>query len=195
MATQLQLTLAASGQVFTLSESQIIYVNEDTLGSAVTYINERDGSKLVSIVSETKSAIDRISTRLMAVTLSNGSTPLVNIDRMNVKDRNSTGAYFEYDQEGATNIVIQTTDSFGEFMDTLLTTQGETVYEFDDVNATNDTISLAAAEGDLTSTFVNGVYFTAFGSTTATVNTIWSVSSSAWSGGKQLLVCNHRSLE
>ncbi|MGV8130700.1 MAG: hypothetical protein ACP5N7_01195, partial [Candidatus Pacearchaeota archaeon] len=65
--------------------------------------------------------------------------------------------------------------------------QGQLVYTFDEVSATTDTISLAAANGDLTATFVNGVGFTAFGSATAGINVIWVVSSSAFSGGKTVI--------
>lgn len=184
---QLQFTIAASGLPFTIDESQVLFVETDTLGSKVTYVNEVDGSKLSTVVTQAKTTIATASDNLLQVTKSDGSTPLVNIERINLKDKNSTGAYFEYDNNGATNITIQTSSTFGTFMSALLTKKGETVRDFDDVSATNNTISLAAAEGDLTSTYVNGVVFTTFGSSTNAMNSLWTVDSSAYSGGKTVI--------
>lgn len=184
---QLQFTIAASGLPFTIDESQVLFVETDTLGSKVTYVNEVDGSKLSTVVTQAKATIATASDNLLQVTKSDGSTPLVNIERINLKDKNSTGAYFEYDNNGATNITIQTSSTFGTFMSALLTKKGETVRDFDDVSATNNTISLAAAEGDLTSTYVNGVVFTTFGSSTNAMNSLWTVDSSAYSGGKTVI--------
>lgn len=186
--THLNLTLADGSGVFTIDESLVIFIESDTLGSLVSYAAEKDGVKRHKTCSDSPANLATMSTRFMAITAVGGLTKYVNIDRIDgLPIANSTGMSFFYDQEGQHNILIQTTDTATTFYTNMYTKEGRTVYTYDDVNPTNDTISLAAAHGDVTASFTAGVIFTGFGSDTTAMNGIFKVSSSAFSGGKTVI--------
>lgn len=189
MGKQITLSEASTGNHFTVDEFNILNVTTDTLGAAVYYIQDgRMGDKRLKIVNDSPALIAGVSEKLMAITV-NGATQYVHIDRINFTSivGNSTGVEFLYNMDGQTSRRIQTTNSESVFMTTYWEKLGKTVYSFDDVNATSDTISLAAAHGDLTGTFIAGVYFETFGSSTELMNANWKVTSSAYSGGKTVI--------
>lgn len=187
--THLNLTLADGSGVITIDESLVLFIESDTLGSVVSYVAEKDGLKRHKTCSDSPADIATMSTRFMAIVTEDSITKYVNIDRVDVTSAvvNSTGMGFFYDQEGQHNIFIQTEDTASTFFTNLYTKEGRTVYSYDDVNPTNDTISLAAAHGDKTSSFTAGVIFTGFGSTTTVMNGVFKVSSSTYSGGKTVI--------
>lgn len=192
MAEQLQFTDVNTGNKFTVPESFIIFVATDTLGASVQYIKEWTGNRYQNVVSETPANIALVSDTLIAVTIIDPvslSTQVnyVSTTRMGVIDGTGTYVKFDYDVEGATRRPISVTQTLIQLETLQRQKQGQLVYTFDAVSATVDTISLAAANGDLTATFTAGVGFTAFGSTTADMNTIWVVSSSAYTGGKTVI--------
>jgi hypothetical protein len=189
---ELQFTDVATGNKFTVPEKYIIFVATDTLGASVQYIKEWTGQRYQNVVSETPANIALVSDTLIPVTIVDtltGSTQVnyVSTTRMGVIDGTGTYVKFDYDVEGAIRRPISVTQTLIQLETLQREKEGQLVYAFDAVSATVDTISLAAAEGDLTATFTNGVGFTAFGSSTAAMNTIWVVSSSAFSGGKTVI--------
>ena len=189
---ELQFTDVASGNKFTVPEKYIIFVATDTLGATVQYIKERDGQRFENVVSETPANIALVSDTLIAVTirdLLSGSTQVNYVSTLRIGVIDGTGTYvkFDYDVEGTTRRPISVTQTLIQLETLIREKEGQLVYAFDEVSATVDTISLAAANGDKTATFTAGVGFTAFGSTTAAMNTIWVVSSSAYSGGKTVI--------
>lgn len=183
---QLTLTEASTGNHVTVEELNIIYVQADTLGSLVTYIDQPDGQRLNLVCSDAPATIAGMSAELILVTI-DGKSVYVNNKRILLADTNATGVQFLYDAAGASPRQEQTTDSEQTFYTRSYQKSGFTVYAFDDVNATNDTISLTAANGDKTASFTAGVFFTVFGSATDTVNGIYKVTSSAFSGGKTVI--------
>lgn len=189
---ELQFTDVASGNKFTVPEKFIIFVATDTLGATVQYIKEWQGQRYENVVSETPANIALVSDTLIPVTVvdvPSGSTQVnyVTTTRIGVIDGTGTYVKFDYDVEGASRRPISVTQTLIQLETLQRQKEGQLVYTFDAVSATVDTISLAAVNGDLTATFIAGVGFTAFGSTTADMNTIWVVSSSAYSGGKTVI--------
>src|SRR3990167_658757 len=151
--THLNLTLADGSGVLPVDEALILFIESDTLGSLVSYVAEKDGLKRHVTCSDSPADLATMSTRFMAITTEESVTKYVNIDRVDTEIVNSTGVGFFYDQEGQHNIFIQTTDTATTFYTNQYNKEGRTVYAYDDVNPTNDTISLAAANGDVTASF------------------------------------------
>lgn len=178
---QIQLTQASNGAKFSVEDWQIIFVATDTLGASVTYITESTGQRISVVVSESPANIASISDTLIAITdRSSNSTYRISIDRIGTVDLTGTYVKFDYDVEGAAMRPIEITQTVTQFYTLWFEKRGDLVYAYDEVSATNDTISLAAAEGDVTANFTNGVAFQVYGSSTATMNTIWVTSSSAY---------------
>lgn len=189
---ELQFTDVNTGNKFTVPEKYIIFVATDTLGAMVQYIKEEDGQRYENVVSETPANIALVSSTLIPVTIvdtGTGSTQVNYVSTLRIGVIDGTGTYvkFDYNVEGATRRPISVTETLLALETLVRQKEGQLVYAFDEVSATVDTISLAAANGDLTATFTSGVGFTAFGSSTAAMNVIWVVSSSAFSGGKTVI--------
>ena len=182
---------AADGGSIMIDEDDVIFITSGTLGSLVTYVKERQGIRYNTVCSQSPAVVAGATTKFISCTV-NGQTVYVNVDRIDLSsvDYNATGAFFTYDVEGQHNRLIQTTTTVVAFQTALLGAKGYTVYAFDDVNATNDTISLTAATGDKSSSFTSGVYFSVFGSATQSVNGIYKVSSSTYTGGKTVITVN-----
>jgi hypothetical protein len=185
-ASSLTINEVSTGASYTINERDIVFIGPDTLGAKITYVNEKDGVRRNIVTSVLPSTLATMSTSFIAATV-NGQTVYVNIDRIDNLDSNSTGVFFSYDTEGQHDLQIQTSSTESAFYDSLFTKQGKTVYPFDAVNATDNTISLTAATGDKTAEFTNGVVLTVFGNSNDTANGIHVVSSSAFAGGKTVI--------
>lgn len=182
------MTIVATGGKFSVPDSNIILVATDTLGALVQYINETDGQRYQKVVSESPTNIASVSSSLISITDAYSNvTYWVSTDRIGTIDQTGTYVNFDYDVEGAAPRKISVSQTITQLYTKIYEKEGDSVYAYDAVSATVDTISLAAANGDLTSTFVAGVAFTVFGSSTAGMNTIWVVSSSTYSGGKTVI--------
>lgn len=190
MANQLNLTLADGSGVYPVDEANIIFIETDTLGSKVTYIKEFGGNINFKICSDSPSTLAGVSESFFSITGEDTKTYYINFNRVKSTVTNSTGVSVYYDAEGQHNKLIQTTDSASTFFENLYTKEGQTVYSYDAVNSTNNTVSLAAVHGDKTSTFAVGVYFTIFGSSTAALNGASRVLSSVFSVGKTVITLN-----
>lgn len=185
---QLTVTNSADGSKVDILEENILSLLGSTLGSVLTYIDETDGQKRVMTISDNTNALSSVSSVLFATTDANGGVVYLNKDRvLTLGQVTSTGLQIHYNYEGQTARVFQTSDSLTTFLTNIETKNGESVYAFDDVNATNNTISLAAANGDLTSTFTVGTYFQVQASATASVNGTYVVASSAYAGSKTVI--------
>lgn len=185
---QVQMTIVSTGGKFSVPDENIILVATDTLGALVQYINEKDGQRYQKVVSETPTLIASQSATLIAITDAESNvTYWVSYDRIGTVDQTGTYVNFDYDIEGAAPRKISVTQTIAQLYTLIYEKEGDTVYLYDAVSATVDTISLTAANGDLTTTFTAGVTFTVFGSSTAGMNTIWEVTSSAYSGGKTVI--------
>jgi len=185
---QIQLTLVSSGAKFTVSDENIIKVATDTNGAMVQYITEQSGSRYQAIVSEDPALIASASANLISITDQETAQDYwINIDRISLVDESGTYVNFYYEAEGATPQKIYVTQTIAQFYTLVYEKQGSTVFSYDAVNTGADTISLTAATGDVTAQFTLGVVFTVFGSSTAAMNTIWTVTSSTFSGGKTVI--------
>ena len=185
---QIQLTLVSSGAKFTVSDENIIKVATDTNGAMVQYITEQSGSRYQAIVSEDPALIASASANLISITDQETAQDYwINIDRISLVDESGTYVNFSYEAEGATPQKIYVTQTIAQFYTLVYEKQGSTVFSYDAVNTGADTISLTAATGDVTAQFTLGVVFTVFGSSTAAMNTIWTVTSSTFSGGKTVI--------
>lgn len=188
MGKKLQLTEAATGNKFNVDEAEIIKVATDTLGALVQYIRQRDGQRYNAVVTESPADIAYVSETLITVTDANTAQAYwVSIDRIGLIDGTGTNVLFLYNIEGASPEPIQITGTLETFLTLVYEKQGDLVYSFDDVAPSIETISLAAAEGDVSAKFTNGVVFEVFGSSTAAMNTLWTVSSSTYAGSKTVI--------
>lgn len=186
MARSITLVEAGTGQSASLIEDNIILVENDTLGAQVTYIRELDGKRRGIITTATRPQIQSISSLIIPVA-SNGTTVGLNINRFMEVEETSTGCNILYYAEGAVARPIASTDSYQTILTRKFEKEGRTVYTFDAVNATNDTISLASSFGDLTSTFAATKVFNVFGTGDEDFDGLYTVSSSAYTGGKTVI--------
>lgn len=177
---------AATGDVFTIPSENIIFVYADTLGAVVSYIKEPSGKKLKATVSDLPAVIAGASDNLILITDSSSSLSYyININRMGIIDYDNMK--FDYDVEGSSPQPISVTQTPAQLLTLIYQKENNFVYLFDDVNVTNDTISLAAANGNVTAKFTAGVVLTVFGSSTDSFNGTWLVASSAYAGSKTVI--------
>jgi len=186
MGKQITLRQYGTGQSASFDEDLILFVEDDTNGAQIQYLPEEGGLRDTMIVVETRPMIQQISTCLIPVSLS-GKTTSMNINRMTLIEPTSTGCQIMYDVSGMVPRPKDTTLSFEALQTLIYEKQGSTVYEFDEVNATNNTISLVAAEGDLSSTFTNPKAIQVFGSGDEDFDGIYVISSSTFTGGKTVI--------
>lgn len=186
MGKQITLRQYGTGQSASFDQDLIIFVEDDTNGAQVEYLKEEGGLRQQIIVVESRTQIQQISTNIIPVPL-NGKNTGMNIDRMTLIEPTSTGCTIMYDVSGMVPRPKDTTDSYETIQTRIYEKQGTTVYEFDEVNATNNTISLTAAEGDLTGTFTNPKVINVFGSGDEDFDGIYTISSSAFTGGKTVI--------
>lgn len=185
-ASSLTINEVSTGASYTINERDIVFIGPDTLGAKITYVNEKDGVRRNIVTAVLPATLASMSAYFIPCTV-NGQTVYVNIGRIDNLDSNSTGVFFSYDTEGQHDLQIQTTTNESTFYGNLFAKQGKTVCSFDEVNATNNTISLTAATGDKSTEFTNGVVLTIFGNSNDTANGIHIVSSSTFSGGKTVI--------
>jgi hypothetical protein len=186
MGRQLTLRQAQTGQSASFNEDLIIFVEDDTLGSQVEYLEEEGGIPRSDVFVNTRPQIQAMSTCIIPVSLS-GKTAGMNINRMTEIEETSTGCKILYDVSGMIARPKNTTDSYETIQTRIYEKQGLTVYTFDAVNATNNTISLAASFGDLTSTFAATKVMDVFGSGDEDFDGMYTISSSTFSGGKTVI--------
>lgn len=186
MSRKLTLRDAATGASGQFEEDNLIFVENDTLGAQIEYVKEDDGKRRRLIVSNTRPQIQSMSTVIIPLTF-NGSTAAINLNRINEVIETSTGCNVMYDVEGTVNKVLESTETYQTVMTRVYEKQGETVYTFDAVNATNNTISLASSFGNLTSTFAATKVFQVFGSGDEDFDGMYTVSSSTYAGGKTVI--------
>lgn len=186
MAQNIQVTQASDGATALLNEELIIWVEDDTLGSEVTFLKETEGNRYRIIAQDTRVQIQGISTLIIPVA-TNGKTVGMNYERMNLIEYDGSGSTFLYDVSGQVPRQVDSTDSVSTLQTRIYTKQGITTYSFDAVNATNNTISLAAAEGDLTGTFIASKVFQVYGSGDESFDGLYTIASSAFSGGKTVI--------
>lgn len=185
---QIQLTVTATGAKISLSDENIISVKTSGSGSEVVYSRDPQGFRYSAIVSEVAATIASASDTLILVTdQETAQSFYVNIKRIDLVDQSGTYVSFLYQDEGATDKKYLVTQTVTQLYDLIYGKQGKTTYAYDAISAVNETISLAAANGDVTAQFTNGVIFTVYGSSTAAMNTLWTVSSSTFSGGKTVI--------
>lgn len=186
MAKMLNLVQYGTNQGFSILDELIIYVEDDTNGAQIEYLTEEGGLRETIIVTNSRTQIQTISTCIIPVALAGKSTG-VNITRINEIEPTSTGCRFLYDASGMIARPKNTTDSQLTLQTLIAEKRGETVYSFDAVNATNNTISLTAATGDVTSAFVLNDVINVFGTDDEDFNGLYTVSSSTFSGGKTVI--------
>jgi hypothetical protein len=184
----LQLTETSTGSVFYLNEAQIISISEDGDGSRVLFTNEAGGLRNQKTVDQTPAFIASVSDTFIPVTeYTSGAVQYVSTDRISFIDPSGDQVVFRYNNEGMSPSKITITETNAAFQTLINEKASRIVYTFDDVTDGPDTIKLVAALGDLTATFVAGTRFTIFGSSTASMNTIWEVDSVAFAGGKTVI--------
>ncbi len=186
MSRNIQITQASDGATALINEELIIWVEDDTLGSEVTYLKEVEGSRYRIISQDTRAQIQGIST-LMIPIATNGKTVGMNYDRINLLQYDGSGSTFLYDVSGQMPRQVDSTDSVSTIQTRVYQKQGLTVYSFDAVNATNNTISLTAAEGNLTATFTATKVFEVFGSTDSSFDGLYTIASSQFAGSKTVI--------
>lgn len=188
MAATIPLTDVNGAGTIAVNENLILYIGNDTLGSCVEFVRESNGQRDKIITSMSPANVAAMCTNMFAITYL-GVTGYVNATRIDQAsiDFDSTGAFFRYDQAGSSDRLIQTSNTVAAFYLAYMAALGKTVYSFDDVNATNDTFSLTAANGNKTSEFTSGVWISVVGNSTQATNGGYKVSSSAFSGGKTVI--------
>lgn len=185
LPSSISFTELSTNTAFSVNEENLIFATDATIGSDITFINAPTNSLIQKTVTEDLTAILALSNLMLQVTLADGTTPLFNVSRVEETVFNSTGANFLYNKEGAMSYPHQTSMTETAFLTLIYEKEGKSVYAFNDVSATLDTISLVPAAGDLTSTFVSGKYFTVFGNTVA--NGTYKTTSSALVGGRTII--------
>lgn len=179
--TQSNMDNGASGS-FDVDVANILYFNEVSGQSQLTHLSERDGHKINTFVEETQANTEASEALLFQITLEDGSTPLVNANRIGISGADDMDLVeFKYDVDGATDYKKQTSMTTKEFKDALNTSLGTTLYDVDSL-AAND-IVLASGEGDVTAAFVSGKVIELYGTVTQ-ADGIFSVVSSAFGGGQ-----------
>lgn len=186
MAELIQVTQAGSGDTAAINEELIIWVEDDTLGSEVTYLKEAEGLRQRLISQDTRVQIQAISSLIIPVA-TNGKTVGMNYDRMNLIQYDGDGSTFLYDVSGQAPDQVESTDSVATLQTRIYTKRGITTYSFDAVNATNNTISLAAAEGDLTATFTATKVIQVYGSGDTSFDGLYTIASSTFAGSKTVI--------
>lgn len=186
MGKQINLVQYGTNQGFSIDDEYIIYVEDDTNGAQIQYVTEHDGLPDSIIVTNTRTQIQTISSCIIPVTLAGKATG-VNMLMMSEIEPTSTGCRFLYAKPGMIARAKNTTDSQLTVLTRIAEKNGQTVYSFDEVNATNNTISLTAATGDVTATFVLNKVINVFGTGDEDFNGLYTVSSSTFSGGKTVI--------
>ncbi len=190
MARMLTIRQASDGNVAQINEELLIWIEDDTLGSEVTYLKEVEGNRYRLISSDTRTQIQAMSTEIIPVA-TNGKTVGMNYNRMNLMQYDGSGSTFLYDVSGQVPRPVDSTDSVGTLQTRIYTKQGlvsgTDLFTFDAVNATNNTISLASSFGNETTAFANPVTFQVYGSGDTDLDGMYTVSSSQFSGGKTVI--------
>jgi hypothetical protein len=165
MAKTIILNLADGSGSFQVLDTDITKIATDTLGAAVYYFEQADGIRKSVVVTDSPSSIATYSDTLISVLLSNSLTIYVNINRIRHIDTDPSDNYavILYDNQGAGLEKLDTSETESAITVRQFQKAGSTAYEFDVVNATNDTISLASFESDKTSIFTNGVVVSMLG--------------------------------
>lgn len=185
---QVQLTESGTGSLFYIDESLIINISASGTGSLVLFTNQWDGLRDQKTVTQSPAFIASQTETFIPVTeYTSGSVQYISTGRITFIDPTGPNVVLRYYKEGMVPDKVTITDTNSALQTLILQKAGRTVYTFDDVTDGPDTIKLAAAFGDLTTTFTAGKRFTVFGSSTASMNTIWEVSSVAFSGGKTVI--------
>ena len=181
----LQLTLTATGDVVYVNDQDILKVITDSLGAKVIYDHDGAGRRDI-VVLETPAQIAVLSDLLFAVTESSVTVYLSTEHIIAISNEpGGTGSIIEYDNKGTVREVITVSETKGALYSTIQTLNGATVYAVDDVSLTNNTISLAAAHGNVTANFAAGVVLTVSASTGN--DGTYTTTSSAFSGGKTVI--------
>jgi hypothetical protein len=179
MAKILSLQLVNNGGLFQINDIDIVKVYADTLGSAVRWVESDSGLPRTAVVTASLANISTFTDVLISVTMSDNSVQYLIINRVvdMYEDPTSGYAVIYYDQAGAALERLMTSESVPAITAKLSTKNGDTSYVFDSVNFTTGVIALAAAEGDKTSVFTNGIVFNVVGTNWSNV---FSVSSSTY---------------
>lgn len=183
---QIQLTQASDGNVFNLSEGEILRVITDTLGSRVFYY--KHGRNREVTVSETPAKVYGLTKTLIKVTDDDSIDQYINADKIILIDERpdgTTGSLIKYDIEGHYPKFINVTQTKGAINKSVCEAAGNTSYTIAAINYTNKTFTLAAGDGDVTSTFTAGKIFTVTDSTGN--DGTYEVASSTTSGGQTVI--------
>jgi hypothetical protein len=147
----------------------------------VEYLSEEDGYRKLAKVTEALASVGGQSKLLISLTEKNsGDTVWINRDRINLIDELSSEAILFFDAAGASLERIKVTETAQAVKEAIITKEGDTVYDLlatGTFTAGPNTISLAAAEGDVTANFTAGVLFTVFGEGDSNDNIYTTVSS------------------
>lgn len=184
MSKTLSFNLANGNGSIQLNDESIIYVFTDTLGALVVYEESETGNRDQIVVSDAPADIASVSSNLYAITVPDSVTMYVATERTRAIEEVGSVATVYYDEAGAQPKPIVTSQTLVTVQAAFNTKAGVTSYSFDEVNATNNTISLAAANGDKTSEFTLNTAFQVSGTN---FDGFFVVQSSAFSGGKTVI--------
>ena len=169
MGVELQLQLKLSDgtlDIFTLSQSEIIRVMTDTLGSKVLYY--KHGRRREAFVVETPAQVAGLTKTLISVVDDDSVTSYINTDRIVlIDDRTDSvaGSKIKYDSNGAYAHVFNVTATKAALNTTIYEAAGNTAYTIQNADRTTETITLNSSHGDVRGVFAAGNIFSVVGST------------------------------
>jgi len=187
MELQILLTQASDGLKLNLTDGEILRVLTDTLGSDVLYY--KHGERRQITVTESPAKIAGLTKTLIKVTDDDSINQWINAEKIILIDsRNDgeAGSQMKYDIEGAYPKIINITQTKGAINKSISEAAGNTSYTIAGINITNKTFSLASGDGDKTSTFTAGKFFSVVDSTGNDGS--YEVASSTFSGGGQTVI-------
>lgn len=183
---QIQVTLAEDGNVFNITETDIVRVVADTLGSKIMLW--KDGADLQEyIVTETPAQLVLLSKALVSITHTDDSAAeWINANRILLVDDEGTGAVIKYNVNGAHPRYFTVNETPGNINEQIAVLAGATVYTIDTVNKTTKSFTLIAGDGDVTAIFAAGKVFSVIDSTGN--DGTYTVDSSSHGGGRTTIV-------
>lgn len=183
---QIQLTQASDAVVLNLAEGEILRVFTDTLGSDVSYY--KHGQKRQITVTESPAKIAGLTKSLIMVTDDNSVNQWINADNIILIDSRSdgvTGSVIKYDLKGAYPRFFTVTQTKGAINKTIYEAAGNTSYTIYGINLTTKTFTLITSDGDVTSTFTAGKFFSVVDSSGNDGS--FEVATSTTSGGRTVI--------
>jgi hypothetical protein len=185
VSSQVILTSAEANQQVSLTDAGILYVAAD---STVCYRDTSSGFRKYVIVKETQAEVIGASDYLVSITLEDASVIGLNYVEMKSIVETDSKAQIFFDDAGASLKLYVSSDDKPTVDAAIHEKAGGTAHAYDAVDATTGVISIAAAEGDVTSTYTAGVVINLSNSDGGDGSAIYTVASSVHGANTDITV-------